>query len=372
MAKSQSLSKVNGVPEWDTVILGTDVTAAPKQCASMSLQDDVALEVFASHWWGQTGAWSPSFDQNAGAIADWSLSYGNMSWKIGIRNRSTVQLVSFAEVVTDDVLKSRFGWVPMPLPVNLTIKMDFQEHHAALVMSSHLQELNTSISLVHGDPSVVMLNVSNLPQANPRSNVVLTDCEGTLLYVVSLWESPGFLKQPTTIGIIEIYNEPGRLIAYSVREPDYHKYLFVEPERGYLLATAESPAIGLNITFQDVPTDPYKGDVRTYGMHFERGGYVGASPLMNEDLRWVIAAAVQARALRDAHQLLALWQPTFIYWWLQCQPLLFCLLTMVVLLCIMAAYWHWAHKDKDKLHPVMPSAHRVSETQRAALGPSRL
>lgn len=338
--KFQNAGKVQDYPVFDVVsVPSNDVV----KDGSLLLQDDLVMLPYTSWWHGQTGAWL------AGSLdcASWKLSYGNLSWAMDFYN-SLWQQTFRAELVTDEALISRFGWMPLPTPANISIKKKYQETLAVLTMSSHLQQINASISNINGNVSAAMLNLAVVPQTEPEWNVLLTDANGQLVYVVILWEVSGLLKYQTSVGLIDIYDSAGNLVAYSVRHPDFDRYLLLEPASGYLLATAESPGIGLNISLSEVPEDAFKGYVRTFGMHFERGGYTNASELLNPDLRWVLAASVQARALRDAFQTSSRWQPVFMSWLVSFGPLCVALLGFLAALCMSRVVWHWAYNEEQK------------------------
>jgi len=165
-----------------------------------------------------------------------------------------------------------------------------------------------------------------VPQAGPstESYVALSDCEDQLLFVTRL-AAP---RQSGLPGGIDIFDLDGGLAAHGiVDDPVVARYQFVDAN-GFLLATSEAPGLQQNIPMKDLPLDGRKGNVLPYALRFEQGGYVNASRLLEVDYRWALAAALQARALADAH---AGWAPRaasaveVLYWCLAAFGLLACL-----------------------------------------------
>lgn len=130
----------------------------------------------------------------------------------------------------------------------------------------------------------------------PRRVAPLVDCDDLLLYVIEL-VPPETRRSP---GGINIYDKHGLLVAYSITSDMIARYQFVDMN-GYLLATAESPGLFQNVSYLELPRDPAKGNVLSYGIHFESGHYADASRLLSPNYRWIITAAVQMRAIHDAH-----------------------------------------------------------------------
>jgi len=131
-------------------------------------------------------------------------------------------------------------------------------------------------------------------QREDKSQVTmaLTDCDGELLFI--LREIAGGL--PTSI---EVYGRDGRLLATTLVDLDRPLLRFVDPEMR-LIATAESPSLGANLTLAALRDVPSEAGIYPWEVHFEKEPYSNSSQLLKENLRWVVATAVQVRAIRDA------------------------------------------------------------------------
>lgn len=243
----------------------------------------------------------------------------------------------------------QLGWKAKTLPRDIALKIEQQEELVQKKMAAQRQEVNmTVIQDVDGNQSIVALVpiVHGLEKTQPRSFVALKNREGELLFMISLREIPGSLQAGRTLGEISIYDASGNLVAHSLRDIMIDKYEFIDPDSGYLLATGESPALGLNIAIKDLPVDWSKADVRPFGLRFELGGYAQSSKLLEANFRWVIAVALQARALRDAHQAMVPWQPYFLRLVDKCSPLVIIGAATFLATCIMRAVTSPMHKKE--------------------------
>lgn len=126
-----------------------------------------------------------------------------------------------------------------------------------------------------------------------RSYSVLLDCEDSLLFVARFEGRDGADVRT------ELFDREGAVLSRTIDDPVIARLQFVDPN-GYLLATAEAPGVHANLSRILVPKDTSKGNIMTYGMHFETGGYENASRLMDVDYRYAISATVLARAIREA------------------------------------------------------------------------
>lgn len=118
------------------------------------------------------------------------------------------------------------------------------------------------------------------------------DCEDKLAFVM--------IEQDSAMEPILIYSNGGTLIATSYMWEKVENVQFVDAVTGYLLATAEAPALNQNWTRSWLPQDETLGNVTPYQLKIEVGGYVNASRLVDEEYRWVLATAIQLRALHLA------------------------------------------------------------------------
>lgn len=133
--------------------------------------------------------------------------------------------------------------------------------------------------------------------STPSEAFVFTDCENNLMFVANLQREPP--------GVIQIYDRFGNLEAHSLSDPVVARHQFVDGN-GYLIAAAESPGLFLNVSRPEPPANGSRADVLPYALKFSKGGYDNASRLMDDDYRWVLAAAVQIRAVSDAY---GYWHP---------------------------------------------------------------
>lgn len=137
--------------------------------------------------------------------------------------------------------------------------------------------------------------VSNPPYLQDPKGVyeALIDCDGRLMYVVQL---SSIIENSLAPGHpIQIYGPNGKLLAASLSDRTVERISFVDLN-GALLATAESPGLYSNFSRSSVITAS-NGIPLSYQIDFESGGYFNASRFLEEEYRWVIASAVQVRAV---------------------------------------------------------------------------
>lgn len=284
-----------------------------QRCAQVNMSKDIALLPGHSSWLGQGGWWADGFSQDSPKVASWSLNFAGPSWSmVSIADKASKRAVQVMEL-TEQEMKDKFKWTTGPPPSWLVER----ERRLQTAMATQIFEVNTTIvNPLENDPRTVKYqpSVHMLEDTTPPSFLALADCEGQLMFVVNLHEIAGSLVAEKTVGSIVIFDTAGNIVAYSLRDPLLNQYKILEPVSNVLLATAESPALGLNFTKQDDPKDAYKGNVQPFGLHIEDNGYVNSSRLLDEDLRWVLVAAVQARALRDAHFGWKPWLPSALIW----------------------------------------------------------
>lgn len=116
------------------------------------------------------------------------------------------------------------------------------------------------------------------------------DCVGRLLFVVSLID---LVARP---GEVAVYDSSGGLAAYGIPDPLIGSYQFVDSQ-GYQLALAQLPSFGNRASMiESLPS----GSILPYDISFRPGGYSNSSRLLESSFRWVLAAALQLRAVQDA------------------------------------------------------------------------
>jgi len=208
-----------------------------KRCRILKLPEDLQLVAEHQGWRRMTGAW---YAHNNVKLGTWMQSHLSSSYDtVYIHSEVDRGLAVEVSLKTDDEMRFLYGWV-----------VD--------------------------------------SQAVPGLNIPLVDCDRRLLFVVR--------QRATELREMDIYAADGVLLATTLVDWNVERVQFVGTN-GYLIATAESPAVFANISRDAMSRDPTKGDVLPYGVHFEVGGYEGASGLLDTEFHWVIASAVQMRAL---------------------------------------------------------------------------
>jgi len=207
------------------------------RCSVLKLPEDLQLVAEHQSWRRMTGAW---FAHNNVKLGTWMQSHLSSSYDtVYIHNEVDRGLSAEVSLKTDDEMRFLYGWVLESQPV-------------------------------------------------PGLNIPLVDCDKKLMFVVR--------QRATELREMDVYAADGVLLATTLVDWNIERVQFVGTN-GYLIATAESPAVFANISRDALSRDPTKGDVLPYGIHFEVGGYDGASGLLDAEFHWVIASAVQMRAL---------------------------------------------------------------------------
>jgi len=130
----------------------------------------------------------------------------------------------------------------------------------------------------------------------PVTYFSIEDCQGALLFVARLQAYSS--TRPTEI---EIYDSGGNLAAYAITDLSVARYQFIDTN-GYLLGVAESPALNAKIPWVNVIRSLGAGkQAIPYEFLFQKGGYAGASRLLDNDYRYPMAAAVQAMAIQNSY-----------------------------------------------------------------------
>lgn len=299
-----------------------DFSSTPAQdqgrCPLVKLPEIVALHAKDTSATGQSGIWETS---NNVELSSWRQSFLSRNWKtMNIRNLDQ-RLALQASIISEEDLEFMFDWkvgfLPMDYPVISRLE------NVMLVSQYNTRFDNMASALAKND-----FESASDPLANKSPETWTTapilDCDGRLLFVVRLLK-PYLDGLP---GGIDIYDRNGRLVAHALTDPKVARYQFIDT-KGYLLATAEAPGLNLNVSKEDLPRDPSRGNILPYAISFEPGGYANASQLLDVDHRWAIAAAVQLRATHDAQ---AGWKPGIleflvaIYW-------LIAILVIVFVIC---------------------------------------
>ncbi|CAK0887504.1 unnamed protein product [Prorocentrum cordatum] len=281
-------------------------------CPLVKLPAKLHMMATESTWAGQGGTWQ----SNTGVVhSSFRLSFISTTWDTAYNRNLDEQAAFRGEVTSDEELEYSYEWKlrkgPMDYPAIAKLENDWW---SAVYKGAHsvLKSPEEKYGKAGDD------------QASTWRTTALVDCEGHLLYVVKLLQQEAEKLLP---GGIDVYDRGGTLVAHAMVDYSIARYQFVDVN-GNLIATAEAPGVGLAIPLKDLEPDPYKGLILPYGVEFQKGGYTDASRLLDTDYRWVIAAAVQARALDDAHRSFQPWAP----WLLVAAGVLFGAL-LLVLIC---------------------------------------
>lgn len=268
--------------------IGSTVAQDEQRCPLVRLPETLLLAPEPSSWSGQSGVWKGT--SNGVQLAFWGQTFLSSAWQtLYIRNQDG-RLALRAEVRSESELRHLYGWMPGPTVMSYQNISTLEEQTKAIGYHG--------FKIVKTQPNEVEVR-SILAASSPKPDIwmAFTDCESQLLFVARLEDSQG-LGRPASISILD---RDGDLVAHGIiDDPTVARYQFVDPN-GYLIATAASPGIHQTIPMKDVPRDPTKGNILPYALHFESGGYANASRLLDVDYRWVLATAVQARAVFEAH-----------------------------------------------------------------------
>lgn len=139
-------------------------------------------------------------------------------------------------------------------------------------------------------PSVKLKNAQE--NAKHVFTIALKDCNDVLMYVLREKRSPPYTY--------EIYNRDDQLVAYSEFGSLHVDKMYWFDHLHKPIAVSQSPRLVENVyRVIDDRADPYFGNVPTWEVRFLKG-YDPTAIVTIEQNRWVIAAAIQERAIRSA------------------------------------------------------------------------
>lgn len=232
-----------GASELILPAFGSTPAQDEQRCKILKLPDDMQLVSEYQSWRRMTGAWLSHNNVRLGA---WTQSHVSSSYDTVYVNSDVDQgLALQASVKSAEEMRYLYGWRAQPEP-------------------------------------------------QPGVNIPLVDCDQRLMFVIH--------QRATELREMDIYAPDGSLLASSLVDWNIERIQFVASD-GFLIATAESPAVFANISRDALGGDPTKGNVLPYGIHFEVGGYADASRLLDTEYHWVIASAIQMRAILLAEQM---------------------------------------------------------------------
>lgn len=273
--------------------IGTSQAQDAQRCPVLKLPDSMWLLSQVSAWSGQSGVWQKQGGGNI-VFGRWDQSFWSKNWA-DITVRSSAGYVAVVlSPMTKEQLQREYHW-------------EVQKPAMAYPNISKLEAPRFRAMYHNIMGKWPPANVTILPDTRRKPYAVL-DCEGELLFVVSLRDNvigdDHYLAQAGITegdkpGGIDIFDRNGGLAAHAIADIDKPRFQFVDAN-GYLLATAQAPALDSDVAMKDVPRSPEKGNIMGYEIHFEDSGYVGGSRLLEQSFRYVLAGAMQARAIHDA------------------------------------------------------------------------
>lgn len=124
--------------------------------------------------------------------------------------------------------------------------------------------------------------------------VALRDCDGAMLYVLR--------AHATMHDLYEIYNRWGQLVASSSNGKHFPDQMQFHDENNTPIAVTQSPIVTVEDLEEHIAAAPVEplGTPEPWEINFVGAQYGSNSSLALSQNRWVIAAAVQDRAIRDA------------------------------------------------------------------------
>lgn len=263
-----------------------DMSAAQEllECPLLKLSDHVMLDPNYTTFWGQAGSWRTLPD--GWTTGSWGQRFFSQNWrKVSFRNFDGREAL-YAEELSDEELKTSYGWTVGAGLLNHPAIRQLQGDWDKAKIFSRLRE-----SFEEGIPP------KKLGRSDPTTKFALFDCADQLLFVIQL------ALPDDGPGAIQVYDRVGNLAIHSLTDFAVARHQFVDVH-GNLLARAEAPGLGQNLSLSDYPENLAKGQVLSYELSFEEGGYEGASRVLEPKFRWILASAVQLRAIVDGRRAL--------------------------------------------------------------------
>jgi len=312
--------------------LGSTAAQDTGACQLLRLPAELHLRAVESTWAGQGGSWMSS---SGVVLSSFKLWFISTTWDTAYNRDLNMQAAFRGVVTSDEELEYSYGWTAKRSPMAYPGIASLEDAWWSAIYRGAYSSLLS--------PEQKYGNASN---ASVWHTTALVDCEGNLLYVVKLLQ-----QEDTTLpGGIDVYDSTGALATHAMVDYSIARYQFVDLS-GNLIATAEAPGVGMGISLKDLKPDPSLGYILPYGVEFQKTGYANASRLLDMDYRWVIAAAVQARALDDAHHDWQPWAPLL----LVAMGCLLGALLLVLICCACGAMYRlvYPRDDAEKLPPLL-------------------
>lgn len=172
------------------------------------------------------------------------------------------------------------------------------------------------------------------PPANNAkvTTLVAKDCQGVLMYV--------FREHHEDINQYEVYNRAGEFLAGSVSGQLYHDQIHWYDQYRNPIAIAQSPFIStipnIDKTYEQQRSS---GVVKMWELEFIED-YGSNSSILRDQYRWVLGAALQTRAIREADMGPSgeMTEPWIYQWFVFMQILLFLAFVYCIFACFQGTY----------------------------------
>lgn len=310
-----------------------------QECPTTRLTKLLVLEPQYVGWLGQAGLWRDKFSNII--LGSWTQSFAAQNWET-VRYVNLDYIDAFrAEEIIEEELLTKFEWKAGLGPQNYSAIVELERPFRQV---AHLTKV--------WDFEEGLIQPKEIKKKEPPTYIALVDCQLVLQYVVVLQKAT---RYP---GNIDVYNRKGILVAHALTDMDIARHQFIDTE-GRLLATAEAPGLNQNISFANLPLDPARGDVLTYVMKFESSRYSGASQLLQPDYRWILASAVQMRAVIDGRAVAPPSLPDImptLYW-----VITFVFIVLMALLCFCTTSVHPSKLPELMALRLQAQAHRAQQ-----------
>lgn len=258
-------------------LVGTAEAQDEKRCPLVQLSSDLSLNSGYIQWSGQEGTWKTPSDIILGS---WRQNYWTAEYGVVRISNLDGQLAAKASLTDASALRAAYNW---------TVRQNVSRFPPLRELD---EQYDLAASAGRREEELAAARIAPPPNAT-RTTYKVVDCDGRLLYVVQLQAET--LRPPA----IDLFDQSGVLVAHSLSEHESAKLIFVDTH-GYLLATAEAPALNASLQLSDIPRDAANGGILPYQIRFEPGGYANASRLLDVHHRWALAAALQVHAIYDA------------------------------------------------------------------------
>lgn len=246
----------------------------------------------ASLWTGQWGKWRLSEDPDSIATSSWRVNFLQSDWQTLHINSDSGKLAVVVKPMSDEELRESHNWVAQ----DIGGKWDFMTELFAPAMALYYDSRNYSIKQTGRHRLSAQPDAKGIAFGRGAWETwAVMDCKDGLVAVLKLEKTLG-LRPGRTI----IYNKKGVKAADTLPDTTVDRVQFIDVNH-HLMATAEAPNLNANVAMEAMPRRRELGMVLPYTVHFELGPYELSSDLLKPEMRWIIGAAVQVRALQDAH-----------------------------------------------------------------------